>query len=49
MSKLLHAIAIGTTTGEKIRRTIEHSPDLGDGQADDRPSGRIPPGGYLTG
>ncbi|MEY7849183.1 hypothetical protein AB7C87_08290 [Natrarchaeobius sp. A-rgal3] len=49
MSKLLHIVTTYTNTGAKIRRTIEHSPDLGDEPTDERPSGRIPPGGFLTG
>ncbi|GAB3666787.1 hypothetical protein [Halopiger thermotolerans] len=51
MSKILALMATYTQTGAKIRRTIAHSPDLGDGDAanDDSPSGRIPPGGMLTG
>ncbi|AEH36125.1 hypothetical protein [Halopiger xanaduensis] len=51
MSKILALMATYTQTGAKIRRTIEHSPDFGDESADndDSPSGRIPPGGMLTG
>lgn len=50
MSKILSTLAMQTKTGAKIRRTIEHSPQLGDDANDaDSPSGRIPPGGMLTG
>lgn len=52
MSKILALMATYTQTGAKIRRTIEHSPDFGGDEStdnDDSPSGRIPPGGMLTG
>ncbi|WP_165874857.1 hypothetical protein [Natrarchaeobius oligotrophus] len=50
MSKILHALVAQTNRGAKIRRTIEHSPSFGGDRADDdSPSGRIPPGGFLTG
>ena len=50
MSKLFHQLAIVTETGRSVKRTIDHSPELGDDSSeDDPPSGRIPPGGFLTG
>ncbi|NGM68651.1 hypothetical protein G6M89_06445 [Natronolimnobius sp. AArcel1] len=51
MSKILAILAAYTKTGAKIRRTIEHSPQFGetDNTDDESPTGRIPPGGMLTG
>ncbi|WP_176393243.1 hypothetical protein [Natronolimnobius baerhuensis] len=50
MSKILAILAAYTKTGAKVRRTIEHSPQFGETDHDDAsPSGRIPPGGMLTG
>lgn len=49
MSKIMHQMVTMTKTGAKIRRTIDHSPQFDAEAADDSPTGRIPPGGFLTG
>ncbi|WP_436346221.1 hypothetical protein [Natronorubrum sp. FCH18a] len=51
MSKILATVTAGTRRMAKARRTIAHSPQLGENQQtdDDSPSGQIPPGGFLTG
>ncbi|MFD1565212.1 hypothetical protein ACFR99_16870 [Haloarchaeobius amylolyticus] len=52
MSKILAAVTASTQQIAKARRTIAHSPELGDDQATDeqgRPATRISPGGFLTG
>lgn len=52
MSKILATITAGTQRIAKARRTIAHSPSLGDDRSTDedgRPATRIPAGGLLTG
>ncbi|QLK24624.1 hypothetical protein HYG81_10865 [Natrinema zhouii] len=52
MSKILATVTASTQRIGKARRTIAHSPSLGDDQTtneDGRPATRILPGGFLTG
>ncbi|QSX00570.1 hypothetical protein [Haloterrigena alkaliphila] len=52
MSKILATVTAGTQRIAKARRTIQHSPALGEDRAtneDGTPATRIPPGGFLTG
>ncbi|WP_195892531.1 hypothetical protein [Halopiger goleimassiliensis] len=50
MSKLSHQLTTVTETGRKVKRTIDHSPEFGEDSTEgDSPTGRIPPGGFLTG
>ncbi|MFC6719637.1 hypothetical protein ACFQGT_13390 [Natrialbaceae archaeon GCM10025810] len=51
MSKMMTVLTVANRRFEKTRRTIAHSPDFGDDRTadEDSPSGRIPPGGFLTG
>ncbi|WIV66511.1 hypothetical protein [Natrialbaceae archaeon AArc-T1-2] len=52
MSNIPSILVTCTRIGTKARRTIAHSPDFPDPDADsseDSPAGRVPPGGYLTG
>lgn len=50
MSKILHLMTTFTNRGKKIQRAVKHSPEFDPTTGDDEsPSGRIPPGGFLTG